>query len=378
VIVIGGGIGGLSAAIGLQRRGVPVTVFERMPEVREIGTGTGIQRVAQQALELLDLGGDVREIGGTPFEVQLLLTRTGRTMATIPRRGEAFVVHRGELLEVFKRALGDEVGVHCGSECVGFEQDERGVTARFADGREERGAVLVGADGVRSIVRQQLVGDGPPVYSGWTAWRGMFKYTHPTLPLTTSEQVWGPAAVFGLFPCNDRLFWWASQVRPEGAVDPPIGRKRDVAQTYAGWPESIPEVIEATPEEQIYRGDLYHRLPIERWSDGRVTLLGDAAHPTMPAFGQGAGMAIEDASVLSRELAAADGLQAGGRIASALETYQSQRIPRTAAIVNRARNMAKLCTWRNPLAMIAREALISAVPQRAWLRTYEHEHTYQL
>ncbi len=142
----------------------------------------------------------------------------------------------------------------------------------------------------------------------------MFSYTHPTLPRTTSEQIWGPAAVFGLFPCDDRLFWWASEVRPEGGVDPPTGRKSDVLQTYRGWPESIPEVIEATPEGQIYRGDLYHRLPIKEWSKGRVTLLGDAAHPTMPAFGQGAGMAMEDAAVLTRELGAAGGLtdRAGG------------------------------------------------------------------
>ncbi len=122
VIVIGGGIGGLSTAIGLNRRGIPVTVYERMPEVREIGTGTGIQRVAQQGLEMLGLGEAVREIGGTPFEVQLLVARNGRTMATIPRRGEAFVVNRGELLEVFKRALADKVAIECNSECVGFEQ----------------------------------------------------------------------------------------------------------------------------------------------------------------------------------------------------------------------------------------------------------------
>ncbi len=378
VIVIGGGIGGLSTAIGLSRHGIPFSVHERMPVVMEMGTGTGIQRVAQQALEMLGLGDHVREIGGTPFEVQLLVSRKGRTMANIPRRREAFVVNRGELLDVFKRVLADKVEVQCSAECVGFEQDDRGVTARFADGREERGAALVGADGVRSVIRQHVVGDGPPPYSGWTAWRGMFEYTHPTLPRTTSEQIWGPAAVFGLFPCDDRLFWWASEVRPEGAVDPPIGRKRDVAQTYSGWPESIPEVIEATPEEQIFRGDLYHRLPIKRWSEGRVTLLGDAAHPTMPAFGQGAGMAIEDAAVLARELGSVGGLGNGEALAAAFRAYEERRIPRTATIVNRARTMANVCTWKRPAAMFVREMLVSAVPQKAWLRTYEHEHTYQL
>jgi 2-polyprenyl-6-methoxyphenol hydroxylase-like FAD-dependent oxidoreductase len=379
VIIIGAGIGGLSLAVGLKRKGVPISVHERQSEVKELGTGTGIQRVAQQGLEMLGLSDALQEIAGQPFEALLLKShKHGRTMATIPRRGEAFVVHRGELLEVLKRELGDLGVIRCSSECVGFEQDGDGVTARFADGSTDRGAALIGADGVRSAIRGQVVGDGPPVYSTQTAWRGMPVYTHPTLPGNISEQVWGPKALFGLFPCNERLFWWASEVRPEGQGEEPGGRKQDLLASFAGWPEGIPEVIEATPEEQIYRGDLYHRLPVESWTQGRVVLLGDAAHPTMPAFGQGAGMAIEDAGVLSRELGVAGDLGDASALSAAFDRYQRQRIPRTGAIVNRARRMAKLCAWESAPALALRDAMISAVPERMWLRTYEHEHTYQL
>ncbi|HLM86055.1 MAG TPA: FAD-dependent monooxygenase [Solirubrobacteraceae bacterium] len=379
VLIIGAGIGGLSLAVGLTRKGVPISVHESQPEVKEIGTGTGIQRVAQTGLELLGLSAAAREIGGQGFqELRLKSYKRGRTMASIPRRGEAFVVHRGELVEMLKRELGDLGVIRCNSQCVGFEQDGDGVTARFADGSSERGIALVGADGVRSIVRGQVVGDGPPVYSTQTAWRGMPVYTHPTLPLNISEQVLGPKAIFGLFPCNERLFWWASEVRPEGQSDPPDGRKQDLLRTFAGWPEGIPEVIEATPEEQIYRGDLYHRKPVDSWRQGRVVLLGDAAHPTMPAFGQGAGMAIEDAAVLSRELGAAGDLQDASALAAAFDRYESLRIPRTSAIVDRARRMARLCAWESAPAVAMREAMIASVPQRMWLRTYEHEHTYQL
>jgi len=379
VIIIGGGIGGLSLAVGLKRRGVPIALFERQSEVKELGTGTGIQRVAQQGLEMLGLTDAIREIGGQGFEeLRLKSYRKGRTMATIPRRGEAFVVHRGELLEVLKRELGDMSVVRCSSECVGFEQDADGVSAKFADGSSERGAALIGADGVRSVVRSRVVGDGPPVYSTQTAWRGMPVYTHPTLPLDISQQVLGPKAIFGMFPCNERLFWWASEVRPEGQGDPPAGRKQDLLDAFAGWPEGIPEVIEATPEDQIYRGDLYHRRPVESWRQGRVVLLGDAAHPTMPAFGQGAGMAIEDAAVLARELAATDDLADAAALGAAYDRYQGQRVPRTAAIVDRARKMARMCAWKSPPLVLAREAMISAVPESLWLRTYEHEHTYQL
>jgi 2-polyprenyl-6-methoxyphenol hydroxylase-like FAD-dependent oxidoreductase len=379
VIIVGAGIGGLSLAVGLKRQGVPISMHERASEVKEIGTGTGIQRVAQQGLEMLGLTDAIREIGGQGFEeLRLKSRRKGRTMATIPRRGEAFVVHRGELLEVLKRELGDMSVVRCDSQCVGFEQDAEGVTAKFADGSSERGAALIGADGVRSVIRSTVLGDGPPLYSTQTAWRGMPVYTHPTLPLNISEQVFGPQAIFGLFPCNERLFWWASEVRPEGQGDPPAGRKQDLLDTFAGWPEGIPEVIEATPEEQIFRGDLYHRRPVKSWRLGRAVLLGDAAHPTMPAFGQGAGMAIEDAAVLARELAAADDIGDAAALGSAYERYEGQRVPRTAAIVDRARKMARMCAWKSPPLVAARDAMISAVPESLWLRTYEHEHTYQL
>jgi 2-polyprenyl-6-methoxyphenol hydroxylase-like FAD-dependent oxidoreductase len=379
VIIVGAGIGGLSLAVGLKRAGVPISVHERHPEVRELGTGTGIQRVAQQGLEMLGLREPLREIAGTPFEALLLKTsRNGRTMATIPRRGEAFVVNRGELLDVLKRELGELGLVRCSSECVGYEQDGDGVTARFADGSSERGAALVGADGVRSVTRAQMLKDGPPLYSTQTAWRGMPVYTHPTLPKNISVQVWGPRALFGLFPCDERLFWWASEVRPEGQGDPPGGRKQDLLSTFADYPEGIPAVIEATPEEEIFRGDLYHRIPAHNWTEGVVTLLGDAAHPTMPAFGQGAGMAIEDAAVLSRELGAVGDLADRAALTGALGRYQEQRIARTSAIVNRARRMARLCAWKSGPALALREAMMSAVPERLWLRTYEHEHTYRL
>lgn len=379
VIIVGGGVGGMSAAVGLRRRGVPVVLYERAEAVRELGTGVGIQRVALQALELLGMGPAVREIGGDPLqELRLLSYRDGHVMATIPRRGEAVVVDRGQLVERLRRELEADTVIVCGTQCTGYAEERDGVTVRFADGREERGVALVAADGVRSIIRQQMVGDGPPLDSGWTAWRGMPVYSHPTLPRDISEQVWGPAALFGLFPCGERLFWWAGAFTPERRAETSTGHRRDLLERFGDWPEGIAAMISATPEDEIFRGDIFHRIAIKSWSSARVTLLGDAAHPTMPAFGQGAGMAIEDGAVLARELGSVADLANGTAVAGALATYERQRIPRTSEIVNRARRMARVCTWRHPATLRARELAVSAVPKRQWLRTYEHEHAYQL
>ncbi len=379
VLVIGGGIGGLTAAAMLRAGGVSVEVFERQPELRELGTGVGIQRVAAQALSMLGLRDELRGISGPGFEaLRLLSWRDGRTLAAVPWHGEVVAVHRGELLELLARAVGDLGIVHCGMECTGFRQDASSVTALFADGHEERGAALVAADGLESVIRAKLIGDGRPRYSGATVWRALPEYEHKALGRNFAQQVYGPASIFGMFPVDKRLFWWGSQIRPEGAVDPPIGRKQDLLNTFDGWPAEVVQVIEATPEEQLFRQDLYDRKPVKRWRNGRVTLLGDAAHPTTPTLGQGAGMAIEDGVVLGRELSAANSLSAPGAMQAALDSYESKRIPRTSQIVNRSAMLAKLSHVKNPVGLFMREQVLSAMPQKFWQLLWEQERTYQI
>ena len=379
VLVIGGGIGGLTTAAALKAGGVPVEVFERQPALRELGTGVGIQRVAAQALTMLGLRDELRKISGPGFEeLQLLSWRDGHTMAAVPWHGEVVAVHRGELLEILARAVGGEGIVHCGMECVGFHQDPSGVTALFADGHEERGAALVAADGLESVIRAKLIGDGRPRYSGATVWRALPVYEHKSLGRNLAQQVYGPASIFGMYPVDERLFWWGSQIRPEGAIDPPIGRKQDLLNTFDGWPAEVQQVIEATPEEQLFRQDLYDRRPLKRWRNGRVTLLGDAAHPTTPTLGQGAGMAIEDGVVLGRELSAVGSLSAPGAMQAALDSYERKRIPRTSQIVDRSAKLAKLSHVKHPVGLFMRERVLSAMPQKFWQLLWEQERTYQI
>ena len=263
-------------------------------------------------------------------------------------------------------------------ECVGFRQDPSSVTALFADGHEERGAALVAADGLESVIRAKLIGDGRPRYSGATVWRALPEYEHKSLGRNFAQQVYGPASIFGMYPVDERLFWWGSQIRPEGAIDPPIGRRQDLLNTFDGWPAEVVQVIEATPEEQLFRQDLYDRKPVKRWRNGRVTLLGDAAHPTTPTLGQGAGMAIEDGVVLGRELSAAGSLSAPGAMQAALDSYERKRIPRTSQIVDRSAKLAKLSHVKHPVGLFMRERVLSAMPQKFWQLLWEQERTYQI
>jgi 2-polyprenyl-6-methoxyphenol hydroxylase-like FAD-dependent oxidoreductase len=380
VIVIGGGIGGLSATAALRAKGVPVEVFERQPELRELGTGVGIQRVAAQALAILGLRDALRAMSGPGFEaLRLVSWKDGRTLTEIPWHREVVAVHRGELLDILVKAVGDLGIVHCGMECVGYRQDKTGVSALFADGHEERGAVLIAADGLHSRIRPKVViGDDRLRYSGATVWRSLTEFTHKSLGLTFAQQIMGPQSIFGMFPVDHRLFWWGSEVRPVGAVDPPAGRKQDLLDTFAGWPQQVPELIETAPEEEIYHQDVFDRKPVESWHDGRVMLLGDAAHPTQPTLGQGAGMAIEDGVVLAHELSAVSSLSAPEAVQAAFDSYERKRIPRTTLIVTRSARLGKLSHAKHPVALFAREHALSAMPKKLWQVLWEHERTYQI
>jgi 2-polyprenyl-6-methoxyphenol hydroxylase-like FAD-dependent oxidoreductase len=380
VLIVGGGIGGLAAATALQRAGVEVAVFEQSGELHEVGAGVGLQLAAVKALKRIGMLERIMEVSSEPIQaLELRNYRSGKLLAKLPQGevgGDAGLfglnIHRGDLLATFAKSAGSDV-VTLEAECVGFEQDDRGVTARFADGREERGAALVGADGIHSTVRRQLHGDTPLRYSGYTVWRSMPPFKDSRLSDGYPQQAVGPGGGFGLHPRDELLYWFASMARPEGAPDPPEGKKHELRRLYSDWYPPIPDVIEATPEEQIFRGDIYDRAPLDRWGEGRVTLLGDAAHATTPALGQGAGMTIEDAAVLAEELALEPGLERGDRIAAALSAYEGRRRPRTAAIVSESYRLSKTYNWKNPVACKVREGVMRLRPERTWRKAFRAE-----
>jgi 2-polyprenyl-6-methoxyphenol hydroxylase-like FAD-dependent oxidoreductase len=384
ILIIGGSFAGLAAAIALRRVGFEVAVFERTAELRGLQAGVVLQITAMKALKKIGMLPQVQQVAGPPIREIQLQTPEGQVLAVIPqsRQGRelgvpAAVVNRAAFLQVLAQALEDSDAIHLGAECAGLEADEQGVTARFAGGWEVRGALLLGADGIHSAIRRQLRGDEPLRYSGYTAWRAMPAFRHQRIVPGILQQPSERGQIFGIYPGKDAVYWFAGQKTPAGGVDAPAGRKEELLHLFQGWHEPIEALIAATDEATILRNDVYDRVPVDHWGAGRVTLLGDAAHPATPTLGQGAGMSIEDGVVLAKELALAHDLTDYEAVDNALRAYERSRMPRTAAINRESWQIGQMILRENPVALRVQRTFLRLTPKRVWRQRGEADAAYE-
>lgn len=361
-IVVGAGIGGLTAAVALRRAGIEVEVYERTGELRAQGTGLSIMSNAISALRAhgIDLG---LERCGQTIESFHLLTTDGRPIRTVPlkeigdRLGEPSVcVHRADL----QRALLDAVGdcpIRLGAAVTGFEVGTDGVRVSRADGSNAHGDVLIGADGYHSVIRRQLVGPEPARQAGYLCWLATIPFEHPRMTTGYVGHYWGRGQRFGLIDIgHGRAYWWGTKNMPAATAHAWGGGKAEIIRAYAGWAEEVQAAIHGTPEQSIVSVPAQDRPFLERWGRDAVTLLGDAAHPMLTSLGQGAGMAIEDAIVLAGKLAGATDLR------RALLDYEAQRRARTRRMVRLSRALSRIEQLEHPLASLLRDAWFRWVP----------------
>jgi salicylate hydroxylase len=364
IAVIGGGIGGLTAAHALRRRGFDVAAYEAAPELKEIGAGVALGPNAMKALRSLDLEAPVRAVAWES-EYQLLRNwRSGRVISRTPRRGylaERFgatgcTAHRADLLDVLATGLEDVVTL--GARCVAVETTDTVAAARFADGSEVEADVVVGADGIHSAVRASLFGPDAPRFTGKICWRCLVpvEAVPGGLPTTDNTTWLGPhGAVVVYLVRRGELVNVVAHYDDDSWTEESWIRECDRAEVianYRGWHESLLRLFAAS--ERHYKWALYDRDPRDRWTKGRATLLGDAAHPMLPYLGQGACQAMEDGVVLAAALAAVpdDPLDA-------LRVYERARLPRANRVVLSARERGEDNHLVSPWAAWKRDALIA-------------------
>lgn len=365
ILIAGAGIGGLTLAVALKRRGVPVTILEREPEIRPAGAGLALSPNAMVALGHLGVAESV-ERAGALIAKSAILDSTGRTLGAEFDVGQLakelgapiVALHRARLHEVLLGAAGPGI-VRTGVSVVRYECAENHVTVVCSDGTRMQGDLLVGADGLRSAIRAQLIGDGDPDYAGYTSWRGVTPAGAVPTPARMSES-WGRGERFGIVGIGfDQIYWFAVANAPRGGRDQDV--KRELLARFGDWHSPIAALIERTPDAAILRTDISDRRPVTRWHERRGVLLGDAAHPMTPNMGQGAGQAIEDAAVLDRCLAT-------DTIDAALRRYETLRVARANSIVRGSRTLGALGQLQHPLAVWIRDAALKLIPASVGLR----------
>src|SRR5215472_2926882 len=386
VAIIGGGIGGLTAANALSRAGIEVAVYEAAAELKEIGAGVALHPNAMKVLRAIGVEGNVREVAGQSSGRVMRNWKTGRVIARTSRDQQVATfgiagatVHRADLLDVLASGLPAGL-VTLGRRCTQVRPDGDTAVARFADGGEIEADIIVGADGIHSPVRASLFGPDAPRFTGKICYRSVVPAAavRGTRPRAEGAQWLGPLGTIVLYPLRGEelinlvCHYDDASYRHESWIAE-CGRE-EVLERYADWHESLLRLF--TAARTWYKWALYDRDPIPQWTRGRVTLLGDAAHPMLPYLGQGACQAIEDGAVLATALSAEVSDPVTG-----LARYERTRRPRASRVVltSRERGLSNHLTspwaaWRRDLLIAWRRRMNQRDPEgrgASWLADYD-------
>jgi 2-polyprenyl-6-methoxyphenol hydroxylase-like FAD-dependent oxidoreductase len=368
-VVVGGGIGGLTAAVALRQAGWRVTVLERAARFGEIGAGITLLSNGLRCLDAIGLGDAVRG-SGLPMLAIGMRTAAGRWLARFDGDGAALEarmgtvtlnIHRAELHKILYDALPEEVLI-AGVTTTGIDGGADGGPAEvhFRHGDTEallRADLVVGADGVHSWVRAQRWPDAPAaVYSGSTNWRGIT--TSSSAAVAEMSLSWGRGTEFGVMPLVDgRTYWYAAANAAEAQRNP--DELAELRRRFGTWHEPIPAVLAHTQPRAVLRHDIYRLPELDSYHRGSVVLLGDAAHAMTPNLGQGGGQALEDAIVLAAAVSSTRD------VATALARYDHERRARTQAMsLDATRQLRFGQQLRNPIAVALRNAAVALTPDR--------------
>ncbi len=341
VAIVGGGIGGLAAANALFHRGISVAVYEQSSALREVGAGVFIYPNSLRQLERIGLGDALARVGakvGSGSEYYRMDgTVVGKILTTDSSGWNGmYGMHRADLLQVLADAL-PATSIRTGHKCVGFTQDEAGAQLSFENGHVAHADVVIAADGINSVLQKHVVEPSAPEYSGFRAYRGVLSADKIPGWRPEAHQVWmGDGKHFMVFPVRSGTLVnyvgfvpTTSQTAESWSA---IGDRDELAASFAGWDPRVTDLLSKV--ETCFWWGLYDRKPLGKWVNGRLALLGDAAHPMLPHLGQGANQAIEDGTALAVLL---QGFDKDAPIADVLQRYEALRRPRTSMVQSEAR-----------------------------------------
>lgn len=381
ILIVGGGIGGLTAAACLQRSGFDVALFEQSPDLGEVGAGIQLSANAMHVLNDIGIGGAIDCLSVRPKSYVFATHDTFDVIHEFPladdhfqRHGAPFnQIHRADLHKLLaERVRSENQGaIQVAKKAIGFHQSPQGVTVEFSDGSSAQGDVLIGADGLKSTIRAPITGDVPAAFTGDVAWRITVRADR--LPADLFDK--STTVLMG--PATHAVVYWVrsgallnfvgivetNEISEESWTEryPWERLKSDFSQ----WGDRVQTILDACDRDRCFRWALFTRSVSPIWSKDRVTLMGDAVHATLPYLAQGAAMAIEDAAILTRSLVEFDNPQ------QALSVYQNARIQRTARIVAESAANRSLFHHRSPEARNAAFANRNMGGERNnWLYSY--------
>ena len=344
IVVVGGGIGGAATTLALHKNGFKVRVYERVQEIRQVGAGLALWPNATHVLRELGLLKPACRVSQVLTNYRFY-SSTGTLLVDVPlETGElpTLGMHRADLHRLLWEPI-PAAQKFLNAELIDFETSPGRVRATFTNRPVVIARALIGADGLRSRVRQKLLGDGNPIYRGFTTWRGLL--TDSNLALGSPKHICeflGPGGGFGYLSLGQgRLYWYAAAVRRQEAA-PDLVEIAQLLNLYRQYDPRVGRIIEATEPKDILQTNLYDHLVERFWSEGNVTLLGDAAHPMLPTLGQGACTALEDALTVTKCLSLHE------NPGVAFDHYQQARFARIKNIAEHSRRSAKLGSLTNP------------------------------
>lgn len=350
IAIIGGGIGGLTTALALRQFGFEPEVFEQAPELLDVGAAIAIWPNAMRVLDRLNLTDKILEQAGVMDEIRWL-DQHGRLINRVSIKDQRFpavALHRADLQHILVTVL-PQPSLHLSCTLVNHAQHGEKMIATFSNGHSIESDFLIGADGIHSRVRSQFLNDNDPIFRGYTVWRGISPTIPSAIPSTAAIEIHGRGKRFGLGPVGlGRLGWWATANTTN---------TNDLLRLFAGWYRPVLELIEATPASSILKTSALDRPSNRTWGRGRMTLLGDAIHPTTPNLGQGGCLAMEDAMVLARCFAKY------GATEEALRRYERARYKRTSTVSTYSRYYGSIGQWENIWARALRRTALSFVPE---------------